>query len=246
MFAPRNPNKARRGAAQCITCMRIPCAYSAPAVKNCGETPPPPSPRYFRTIAVRRPLNYHGAAGRFRRTGRHPCTCPAPPTLFRPTDGGCAAAPCGSGPPWDVARRGGGGSACAGGIEGGRGEWGRATGPQAQPRARGLGFPPPVPIPMRPEWDSLGGRRRGRRDGDMSAGTAFVQHRFLGLRPMQSWPCRRCWGGGRWWGGRGGGGVGLGWVKASSGPPGPRTSPFPARHNWSGGFTVVRSQGLPD
>ena len=41
-------------------------------------------------------------------------------------------------------------------------------------------------------------------------------------------------------------GVGLGWVKASSGPPGPRTSPFPARHNWSGGFTVVRSQGLPD
>ena len=43
-----------------------------------------------------------------------------------------------------------------------------------------------------------------------------------------------------------GGGVGLGWVKASSGPPGPQTSPFPARHNWSGGFTVVRSQGLPD
>ena len=43
-----------------------------------------------------------------------------------------------------------------------------------------------------------------------------------------------------------GGGVGLGWVKASSGPPGPRISPFPARHNWSGGFTVVRSQGLPD
>ena len=42
------------------------------------------------------------------------------------------------------------------------------------------------------------------------------------------------------------GGVGLGWVKASSEPPGPRTSPFPARHNWSGGFTVVRSQGLPD
>ena len=40
--------------------------------------------------------------------------------------------------------------------------------------------------------------------------------------------------------------VGLGWVKASSGPPGPRISPFPARHNWSGGFTVVRSQGLPD
>ena len=43
-----------------------------------------------------------------------------------------------------------------------------------------------------------------------------------------------------------GGGVGLGWVKASSGPLGPRTSPFPARHNWSGRFTVVRSQGLPD
>ena len=49
------------------------------------------------------------------------------------------------------------------------------------------------------------------------------------------------------WGGMGGlGWVGLGWVKASSGPPGPRTSPFLARHNWSGGFTVVRSQGLPD
>ena len=48
----------------------------------------------------------------------------------------------------------------------------------------------------------------------------------------------------RWWGGVGW--VGLGWVKASSGPPGPRTSPFPARHNWSGGCSVVRSQGLPD
>ena len=42
------------------------------------------------------------------------------------------------------------------------------------------------------------------------------------------------------------GGVALGWVKASSGPPGPQTSPFPVCHNWSGGFTVVRSQGLPD
>ena len=39
--------------------------------------------------------------------------------------------------------------------------------------------------------------------------------------------------------------VGLGWVKASSGPPGPRTSPFPARRNWSGWFTVVRTDDRP-
>ena len=47
--------------------------------------------------------------------------------------------------------------------------------------------------------------------------------------------------------GRGAGGwVGLGLVKDSSGPPRPWTSPFPARHYWSGGCSVVRSQGLPD
>ena len=36
------------------------------------------------------------------------------------------------------------------------------------------------------------------------------------------------------------------WVKASSRLPGPWTSPFPARHYWSGRCSVVRSQGLPD
>ena len=40
--------------------------------------------------------------------------------------------------------------------------------------------------------------------------------------------------------------VGLGWVKASSRRPGPRTTLIPARRNWPGQFAVVWSQGLLD
>ena len=38
-------------------------------------------------------------------------------------------------------------------------------------------------------------------------------------------------------------GIGLGWPKASSRRPGPRTAPVPARRDWSGRLVVVRLQG---